>query len=553
MLVQLFKKGEFRCFKLFLFYLLLSFVIMLPLLTTPGFFGGWDQSFHLNRITDLTATLRQLHPVTFINTTAFSQIGLAVNTFYPYLTLLPFAILHLLIPDLILSVYLGLTILLFTSFTCAHIAMARFSEIAYHDNSLSRPVIFAIVYSLSGYFIFNLVVRFDLGECLVMMSLPLFAVGLYEVLLGDWQRWYWLALSAIIIAYSHILSTVVIAFLSLLIILCSAFSLNHRSQRWKALLKVFIVVLGSTLFLLVPLITTAAKISVTSPKLGSLSKQAMTGFAAIALSAGNVINPKSATHGVNLGVIILAAIIIGTIFIKSLSKIGKIMYVCGMIAFFLCTFLFPWQLFDHSALKILQHPWRLLIFVNLFMAGCLGDWLTLLKKRQLQIFCLALMIIVTIFTNYNYTAQTPLRYPKDQLTDLTLHTKYMDYEPVRSNPYLHQIEGHQGTINGRKYFFKERTPVPDGIIYNFPATNHEEKIDVPFLDYGNLVVTAQNVELPSHTSRRGTVAFSVPSNINSVAIHYQVPTAFKAAALLSLLSISMFLVLWFRFMFRQNI
>lgn len=551
MLSKLLKKGEYQRLKLYLFYLLLSFLIILPLLTVPGFFGGWDQSFHLNRITDLTTNLRHLHPISFINTTGFSQIGLAVNTFYPYLTLLPFALLHLLIPSLTLSVNLGLTLLLFASFVCAHTAMTRFSQLVYHDNSLRRSVIFAVTYSLSGYFIFNLLVRFDLGECLVMMILPIFAVGLYDILFGEWQHWHWFVFSTTIIAYSHVLSTVVIAFTTVIFILGTSYMINQRRQRWLTLLKSSMLILINTLFLLVPLATTAAKVNVTAPKLGSLSKQAMTTFSAIVLSAGNIIDPREATHGVNLGIIILAALLIGTFGFKYLSKTGKIMYLCGIIFFFLCTALFPWQLFDHTSLRILQHPWRLLIFVNLFMSGCLSDWLVQLNKRNWQLICLALMIIVTFSTGLIYATHTKLGYPDKQLKNLTMQTKYMDYEPVKSQPYLKRIEKHEGYINGQKYYFNNRRSLPDGMIYHIPVASHEQKIDVPFLDYGNLVVSAQNIKLSSHRSKRGTLSFSVPADTDSVAIHYQVPISSKIAALLSFSGILVFFCIWFKFILKS--
>ena len=547
MLVQFLKKEKFRWLKLSLLYLILSFLLMFPLLATPGFFGGWDQSFHLNRIVDLTANLRHLHPISFINTTAFSQIGLAVNTFYPYLTLLPFAILHLIIPSLTLSVNLGLTAILFTNFICAHIAMTRFTKLAYQDNSVNRPIIFAIAYSLSGYYIFNLIVRFDLGECLVMMILPIFAVGLYDILLGDWRHWYWFVFSATTIAYSHLLSTVIIAFITVIIVLCSFFKMDHRRQRLLTLCKSSLFILINTLFLLIPLIITASKVDVTSPKLGSLSKQAMSGFSAFVLSTGNVINPKEATHGVNLGIIILASILICTICFKRLSKLGEKMYICGMFAFFLCTFFFPWKFFDHTPIRILQHPWRLLIFVNLFMAGCLSDFLTQLNKRTWQIVSLILMITVTFSTIFIYTSRTELKYPTARLEKLTMQTKYMDYEPVKSHSYLNKIEKHQGTIDGRKYVFNERTPLPDGMLYHIPLASHEQKLDVPFLDYGNLTVSVQNIRLPSHVSKRGTLCFSVPANSNSISIHYQTPVSFKIAAAISFSGILFYFYLWFKF------
>ena len=69
----------------------------------------------------------------------------------------------------------------------------------------------SILYTLSIYRISDVFTRCAVGEMMAMAFLPMFMLGLYEVILGDKNRWMTLALSAAGIFLCHMLSTLICA------------------------------------------------------------------------------------------------------------------------------------------------------------------------------------------------------------------------------------------------------------------------------------------------------------------------------------------------------
>ena len=77
-------------------FFLNSLLIFALIFKSHGITLGWDTQFHINRIEEIVRSLEDGHVLPSHGTYAFSHVGLAVNYFYPYLFLYPFAILKIL-------------------------------------------------------------------------------------------------------------------------------------------------------------------------------------------------------------------------------------------------------------------------------------------------------------------------------------------------------------------------------------------------------------------------------------------------------------------------
>ena len=166
------------------------------------FYSANDLKFHLARIAELVHDLRFhdsfLSPLSF---TFFKGTGTAVQIFYPNLTLLPFAFLQLLIKQPIVALYMMLALYSWAGCCLSYFLMLRFTK----QNQLQSGL-FAVIYNFSLYHTTDLFIRFDLGEWLAMIFLPLVFYGGYQILAGKWNEWKFGAIGLALVGYSHVLT-----------------------------------------------------------------------------------------------------------------------------------------------------------------------------------------------------------------------------------------------------------------------------------------------------------------------------------------------------------
>lgn len=192
-------ENAIKKFSLLLFFIISAIIVLYPLLKLNAIPYGWDQRFHLNRIEEIAISLKSGHLFPTNGLHSFSNYGLAVNSFYPYLFLYPFAIVRLLLSPIhaYVLVLLGYVVLSqIISYLCAR----RIPQIKH------AALLFSTLYNFSGYALLQIEMRADLGEYFALIFLPIAFVGAYSLLIKDSNDWIWLPIGMSAIAYSHILS-----------------------------------------------------------------------------------------------------------------------------------------------------------------------------------------------------------------------------------------------------------------------------------------------------------------------------------------------------------
>lgn len=151
---------------------------------------GHDTYFHAARLMNLADGLRSGQLPVRVGGFSYNGYGAMTSVFYPDLLLYPWALLLLggasinyVIHSLMIAVN-ALTAL------CMWTAGKRMLK------SRQAALCASLLYLFSLYRLENLYRRFALGEMLAMAFLPLFLLGLYEVMLGDKRRWPVLVLGA---------------------------------------------------------------------------------------------------------------------------------------------------------------------------------------------------------------------------------------------------------------------------------------------------------------------------------------------------------------------
>lgn len=123
-----------------------------------------------------------------------------LNVMYPYLFLYPGAFLRICRVSLALSYKVTIFLANLGSAVCAYYALKSMVK------SRRSVILGVVLYTLMPYRFTNIFSRGDLGETLALIFWPMVIAGLYHILLGNREKWYYLVIGFSGVFQSHILS-----------------------------------------------------------------------------------------------------------------------------------------------------------------------------------------------------------------------------------------------------------------------------------------------------------------------------------------------------------
>lgn len=179
---------------------------------------GHDTAFHLARIEGIYEGIRAGQFPVYVNPVQLNGYGNLTGIMYPQFFLYIPALLRFTGVSTLLAYKLVIVF--------AHLATAQLMYAAVRSITKSKTigVTASVLYTFSLYRLVDAYTRGSLGELLAMTFLPLVIWGCYEVLWGDYKKWYLLLLGMAAILQSHVLSVEMCAFFLLLELLYWSFS-----------------------------------------------------------------------------------------------------------------------------------------------------------------------------------------------------------------------------------------------------------------------------------------------------------------------------------------
>lgn len=495
-----------------------------------------DLAFHLNRIIGTENVLT--HP---INYTVFHQLGLGVNYFYPWLTILPIIWLMKLTHSIAVGYMLFLV--LFNTITGV---IAYYSIKPIYKNNL-KSLTFSILYLFLFYRGLDLYRRADIGEYIAMTFMVVVFSTLYQLIMGKAKTWIPLSLGMALIIYSHLLSAIITVIMCCLMLVLTW----NYEKNWKFTIVELIKSIGAVCLLslgfLFPYFQ-QMKSGINPPSSENLSK--------LALGVTNLFNNSlSNSWGdslytiPSLGIICLIFLIIGIVKTKN-TKFEKIIYLLGLISVILSTKLFPWNLFQkHFAL--LQFPWRFLetasIFLLMYGVSAMLSSKSLFKSVGL-IIC-SIMFFYFSASSVENTVKASDQASSQNITNI-LSYDTSDYVPQKA-VNNHSINEHQFFNGNNKKIKLAHTETSTKYIINL----HSYKgaiINTPVLYYKGEKVTINDKELSVKESSRGTIEIlDVPQN-GKIEITSQYTKFARTGQLISVISFLVLMVLMIRSYFRTK-
>ena len=340
---------------------------------------GHDTTFHLVRLCNLADGLAHGHFPVRAGGFSYNGYGAITSVFYPDIFLYPSALLMNAGASIQYAVNLFFIAVNAASAASMYAAAKRIFREGW------AAVCASILYTLSIYRVSDVFTRYAFGEMTAMVFLPLFLLGLYEVVLGDKRRWALLGVSAACIYLSHMLSTLICALTAAGV--CVLFIVKMmRERRLAAIIKAACLAGALCAFQLVPFI----QYSLQGIGAAELAKDpthfALAPAQLFLLGEGEMSmdprDPSLATFALEIGLPLLMGAGLVLYMAATAEKqeernsFAVLLVAAGSFFALMATTRFPWgyvRVLTRGISDYLQFPWRFLMMTAVCFALA-GGW-----------------------------------------------------------------------------------------------------------------------------------------------------------------------------------
>lgn len=546
------RKKLIYAFVLFVSFLILSFLFTYPLLKTNMVYFSDDMFFHIQRIEELTENIKNGNWFVGIYTHTFGKIGYPLNLFYPWITIVPFALLSLIFSNQVLAIYLGIAFYTFLTLLFSYITTYKFSK----DRRMAY--ITACIYAFSSYRVIDIFTRFALGEYVALTFLPLCLYGIYAVCRGNYRDWPYLAFGCSFVLLSHLLSVLLDFILLFIVAIILLVKTDKIKERVESFIKSVLVALLSSAVFIVPFLEQWLFQKYKQPGKTDLSGESLLPTRFIAESLNNNINRIDNGNTYNLGIIILLIIIIGFIMYRSWNKSYKGIYLFGIFFTILSTSLIPWTILQKTPISYIQFPWRFLGIATLLLSIIGGkEFIQICKVNSIRNYKMFIAMLITIgivlvpfcssvIQLKKVMQTTPQLVTYNNKGDFIFNPSQMknnaglyhldDYASKNGGVIVEQLYKHTSYINGSPYKLKIRSK-DNRLTYKFHEFKGNKEIVLPQLLYKNLEVTdSYGKKLPVSTDKYNRLKIRTNQNTNGseINVRYVMSNIDRIAILLSI-------------------
>lgn len=532
-------------FNFIYFFCLLALLTVAMFTFYNPFHIGADTMFHYNRLNILMEAIANTTYPTYIDYNSLEGYGYTLNLFYPDLLILPFAIIGNLTTLNTAFITLLITCTLLTGiFT--YLAIKNI----YKSNFIA--IVAALLFTFAAYRIFDVFYRGAIGEYMAFTFIPLALWGVYEVIKGNFKRWYILAIAFSLLIYTHVISSAIVFMVLLIYLLVNIKTIIKEYKRLLYLLLTAIVTLFITSSYIIPMMEQMLSNSfyfTSNPSTDitySLSKMNDIIYGMF----NNIESEYKSAPEPKIGGLLIVLLFIRIAIRNKLQEIKHIdiWVVIGFIFIFSASYSFPWHLFPFNKFTFIQHPCRLLLIVSFIfsLAGAyyLNQIINTKNGKIISILALSIVLIIIMKSDGASNKIIFQNHPKlnnEIAYDLTVGGA--EYLPEKfPSPYQTFIQNRGNNIVAQK----ESTLISNininkGNIDFEIEVDKDDKLELPLTYYIGYKATIDNENIEYKQSDNGLIEVPIDKS-GTIKITYTGTIIQKVCFYITIISIILFTI-----------
>lgn len=411
-----------------------------------------DPYFHHNRLLVLMEALQNGEFPFYLDYNAINGYGYFTKAFYSDVFLIPYALI-----GNITSLNFAYDFYIFSATILSGITM-YWLIIKVFKSTFCASIV-AVLYTFSAYRIYEIYYHTAVSEVITFIFIPIVFLGLYEIIKGNYKKWYILALGYSAIILTHTITSVLLFITLALFVIAYYKSFLKDKKRILYLFLSGLACLFLCAYYIYPMFEQMLSnvyyyqtkpfidIKFTSSLLSSI-------FAGMTNNLPNIgLNNYTPKIGG-----LLTCLICLRFFIHDKSSYIKVVdfgVIIGLFYIIANTYFFPWTVFPFSKLGFIQFPWRLLKYSTFFFSIAGGFYLCkLLPSSRRKLFFVLFLFIFILFTlkfdSYDY---------KKMICDVNNAT--ITNQLVAQNAYIGGGEYLPSSMPSKDYPFKRGSIIID--------------------------------------------------------------------------------------------
>lgn len=497
-----------------------------------------------------------------------NNYGYGINLFYnPIITYIPLLI-KLFVPTytIALKVFASLCIIL------SGITMYHFVYTVSNKKSIS--LFSSIAYLIVPYKLFDIYIRFAIGEFTTFVCLPILFTGIYNLFNSDGTKHYYISIGSILLILTHTITTFYTAIFCLIYVIFNIKRLKQKEIVKKLFINIIFILLITSFFTM-PMLETQ-----------KMSNYVIFDNDLLCTNANFVYNntleirdffvnskeslgedcekPMNFIIGIPILLFMSVTIFVYNTVNKKYKEFYIVAFIFSIISLYMSTKYFPWIILPDMFCKI-QYPWRMLGLFSFFISFIVGVnfYICIKKLFNKDIFRLLISSVLIIFMLI-YTFLILMQYKStnkildDSLENYIIENpqiKYTsinrDYMPLKAfyriNEYLsvrkditYILQGQATIIDEEKINLKDTIELTD--------ISKNTILEFPFLYYpGYKIILEQNgkiFQLNSIESENGFLSCIIENNFDNaqISIKYEGTLITYISYILSFISLIIFLI-----------
>lgn len=516
-----------------IFLLLITVISSFTLFVIPNISRGHDLAFHLSRISAIKDNLKLGIVGGYIYPNYLGGYGYANGIFYPDLFLYIPAFLSYLGLSVITSYKIFLLIISFASICAMYICVKGISK------NKKNAIISSFIYGFASYRLVDMFTRAALGETIAFVFAPIVIYGMYEIIYGDYKKFYILTLGMSGLILSHLISTYLVAIV--LVIMCLVNVKKFWQEKKRILYLVFaaLATLCLTVYSIFPMLEQMLSGKFIFNNLDETSKlleRSLPIWSLFIEFPYHILRKLWIPTGLGIG------FILGIYYyFKNFKDNNKFVHFCFItsLIFLICsTNIFPWNLFQ-TILSPIQFPWRFYFIVVLLLS--IGIGLALSKNNNIDkqskvLFCLFLIPVITIGT-LNFFEQNIKEVGDYEIS-------FGEYMPLKADKeyILNRGDVITSTIP------LEHTFTRSGITLEIEYQNNQSNnnLELPLLYYKGYEAVCNDKKLEVYQTENGLVGVNINDESGTIYVNYagtQIQRVSKLMSLITVLIVTIYLYL----------